>query len=362
MTRKREDISAALDTALSGVYRDPTLFNRIVNQSKGDAPPVKRKLTVSMAFVLILALITCTVAIAAVYRGVSYFMFEMYGEQAALDEDYLISGMEQSHSNPLVSISVVDAYWDGVQLSIAFQVSSSVPGQIIRVDSDCPEHDHYRPVEEADILMHSPDPRYVMITNDENGEITRPHQCGGNWIYEDDDSLTFFLSLPLNSMSERAIVSIPFSFTLTVTGEVFDSVLYYQLPVLNNPVAEHEHVWLPASCVTPKICAHCGRSEGELDAHRYQLSQDGSCFVCMVCAVEMSRFPMTNPTFTLAPGDGSNIVLTLQHRLSELGYYYGVLHGKYDDATTQAIKAYQEDNGLVADGICGHETLRKLFP
>ena len=72
---------------------------------------------------------------------------------------------------------------------------------------------------------------------------------------------------------------------------------------------------------------------------------------------------MTNSIFTLYPGFGSNnIVLTLQHRLSELGYYSGVLHGKYDDATTHAVKAYQEDNGIAADGICYPETLQKLFP
>ena len=57
MTRKPEDIRTAIDTTLSGASHDPTLFNRVVNASKGDTPPVKKKLTLSMALVLVLMLL-----------------------------------------------------------------------------------------------------------------------------------------------------------------------------------------------------------------------------------------------------------------------------------------------------------------
>ena len=53
MNRTPDDIRASIDTVLSGASHDPTLLNRVVNASKGDHPPVKRKLTLSMAFVLI---------------------------------------------------------------------------------------------------------------------------------------------------------------------------------------------------------------------------------------------------------------------------------------------------------------------
>ena len=362
MTRTTETIRPALDAALSGVSRDPALYADVISAAKGEAAPVKRKLTLSMAFVLILLLLISSAAIAVAYRGVSYFMFEMYGDPVALDEDYLISGMEQSHSNPLVNVSVTDAYWDGVDLSIAYHVSPVDPNHSIRVDCDSPAHDHYRPIESADIQLDSVDLLRIAITDHETGAITRPHHCGSNWVYEADDSLSVFNSFTLNSMSGSATVSIPISVMLLDSGEQFDSILHYQLPVLDDPVAEHEHEWLPATCGSPTICTICGRGDNELGDHNYQLSPNETCFVCIVCGVDISRYSMTNPTFTLKPGDASNIVLTLNHRLSELGYYSGILHGKYDDATTQAVKAFQESVGMIADGICTPETLRKLFP
>ena len=362
MTRTPETIPAALDTALSGVSRDPALYAKVISASEGETSPVKRRLTMSMAFVLILALITGSVAIAAAYRGVSYFLFEMYGDPVTLDETYLISGMVQSHSNPLVNVSVTDAYWDGLDLSIVYHVSPVDPGHSIRVDYDYPNPEFYRPIESSDIQLNMIDLSRIAITDRETGEITRPHHCSFDWAYEADGSLSVFTSFTLYSMSESSTVSIPISLMLLDTGEQFDSILYYQLPVLDDPVAEHEHEWLPATCVSPTICTICGRGDNLLGDHNYQLSQDETCFVCIVCGVETSRYAMTDLTFTLKPGNSNNIVLTLMQRLSELGYYSGILHGKYDDATTQAVKAFQESVGIIADGICTPETLRKLFP
>ena len=51
-----------------------------------------------------------------------------------------------------------------------------------------------------------------------------------------------------------------------------------------------------------------------------------------------------------------------QQRLSDLGYYNGYVNGElYDDEVTNCLATFQKKNGLVADGIAGVETQKKLF-
>ncbi len=50
----------------------------------------------------------------------------------------------------------------------------------------------------------------------------------------------------------------------------------------------------------------------------------------------------------------------IQSMLADLGYYDGDINGKYDTATEDAVKAFQEEQGLTADGIVGPETLAAL--
>ncbi len=53
-------------------------------------------------------------------------------------------------------------------------------------------------------------------------------------------------------------------------------------------------------------------------------------------------------------------VSAIQVRLSSLGYYKGNIDGIYGSATEKAVKQFQYDNGLVADGIAGEKTLAAL--
>ncbi len=53
-------------------------------------------------------------------------------------------------------------------------------------------------------------------------------------------------------------------------------------------------------------------------------------------------------------------VLAVQKRLAALGYYTRTLDGKYGSGTVAAVKAFQERNGLKADGVCGIDTMRIL--
>lgn len=53
-------------------------------------------------------------------------------------------------------------------------------------------------------------------------------------------------------------------------------------------------------------------------------------------------------------------VLEIQQALKEKGYYSGELDGIYGSATEGAVKAFQNENGLSADGIAGEKTLSAL--
>lgn len=53
-------------------------------------------------------------------------------------------------------------------------------------------------------------------------------------------------------------------------------------------------------------------------------------------------------------------VAAVQTRLSALGYYRSSVDGKWGSATASAVKRFQSDNGLKADGAVGNATASKL--
>ncbi len=54
-------------------------------------------------------------------------------------------------------------------------------------------------------------------------------------------------------------------------------------------------------------------------------------------------------------------VMELQRRLQELGYYDGVIDGKYYAGTQAAVLAFQAQHQLAADGMAGALTLSLLY-
>lgn len=52
----------------------------------------------------------------------------------------------------------------------------------------------------------------------------------------------------------------------------------------------------------------------------------------------------------------------IQSALKNAGYYQGNVDGKIGPATKDAVKAFQRDNGLEADGVVGRRTWDKLKP
>ncbi len=52
--------------------------------------------------------------------------------------------------------------------------------------------------------------------------------------------------------------------------------------------------------------------------------------------------------------------INIQRALKNAGYYQGTLDGKIGTGTKDALKSFQRDNGLEADGVCGRNTWDKL--
>ena len=74
--------------------------------------------------------------------------------------------------------------------------------------------------------------------------------------------------------------------------------------------------------------------------------------------------PTATPTPTAAAvlkkGSSGADVKTLQRRLKQLGYYTGSVDGDFGDATEKALRAFQDRNNLLVDGIAGKSTMANL--
>lgn len=59
-------------------------------------------------------------------------------------------------------------------------------------------------------------------------------------------------------------------------------------------------------------------------------------------------------------GSRGNEVRQIQKKLKELGYYKGSVDGIYGTGTQKAVRSFQKNCGITADGIAGPKTLRYL--
>lgn len=65
-------------------------------------------------------------------------------------------------------------------------------------------------------------------------------------------------------------------------------------------------------------------------------------------------------TAVLRQGATGGEVKEVQRRLKNWGYYNGAVDGIYGKATVEAVKKFQQKNGLTADGIAGISTYKAL--
>ena len=66
----------------------------------------------------------------------------------------------------------------------------------------------------------------------------------------------------------------------------------------------------------------------------------------------------TTTTSGLKSGATGAEVKKLQERLKELGYYTAAIDSSYGAKTIAAVKAFQQKNGLTADGVAGTATMK----
>lgn len=62
----------------------------------------------------------------------------------------------------------------------------------------------------------------------------------------------------------------------------------------------------------------------------------------------------------LGSGDSGTLVTKYQTKLQTLGYFFGTVDGKYGSAMIEAVKLFQQQNGLDADGYLGAKTREVL--
>ena len=80
----------------------------------------------------------------------------------------------------------------------------------------------------------------------------------------------------------------------------------------------------------------------------------------MLVTFDPNNTPSPTPLL-LKVGSESGEVKQLQQKLAELGYYTGAVDGQYGQGTSEAVKLFQAQANLVADGIAGNDTRAALF-
>ncbi len=79
----------------------------------------------------------------------------------------------------------------------------------------------------------------------------------------------------------------------------------------------------------------------------------------MQALTRQDALPQATAALSRVGSTGSE-VKAIQERLKERGLYHGSIDGIYGSQTEQAVKRFQKQQGLAADGIAGPLTLKKL--
>ncbi|MBW4587054.1 peptidoglycan-binding protein [Aetokthonos hydrillicola Thurmond2011] len=83
-----------------------------------------------------------------------------------------------------------------------------------------------------------------------------------------------------------------------------------------------------------------------------------SCWGCDPSSAGTAKLASATPINTaqesiLKPGSTGEEVKALQTKLKQLGYYDGVIDGLYGSDTSRSVSRFQQEKGLIADGIFG---------
>lgn len=141
MTERRpEDIRRAIDGELSGVGRDPFLYQRILNSKREETPRRRpRKLTVALVALAVLMLSTAA-AVATNWLGVKYFLTERLALPVPVEDAYVVQPVSQSFDSERLSMRATDAYWYAThsddRLDITLHADVQDPEKAFCMDTD----------------------------------------------------------------------------------------------------------------------------------------------------------------------------------------------------------------------------------
>jgi len=80
----------------------------------------------------------------------------------------------------------------------------------------------------------------------------------------------------------------------------------------------------------------------------------------LLITADPNHIPTPTPLI-LRTGSQGEEVKRLQQRLLELGFYTGLVDGQFGQGTAEAVKLFQAQHGLTADGLAGNDTRSLLF-
>lgn len=92
------------------------------------------------------------------------------------------------------------------------------------------------------------------------------------------------------------------------------------------------------------------------------LTADGAVGPATFRVLDEARWRLGDRLLTFVPGAlmAGDDVATLQQRLLDLGFKVGRVDGRFGSRTEQAIREFQRNVGVPADGTCGPATLKAL--
>lgn len=111
----KKRLPQAIDSRLSALESNPFLAQRIINAEKGENPPMKKKISVSLIFVLVLTILSLGAAAALVHSQIADKLYETEGDipKEVLNQIQTPNSIAQS---ALGIITLDEIYYDGNDL------------------------------------------------------------------------------------------------------------------------------------------------------------------------------------------------------------------------------------------------------
>lgn len=121
--RMQESMQNAIDHRLSGLEGNPYLARRIIDAEEGEKPIMKKKLSVSLALVLALMLLTAGAALALTHSRIAEHLFGG-NENIPKDMEEMLLTPQVTEKTTLGVLSIDELLYDGSALHSSFTIAN----------------------------------------------------------------------------------------------------------------------------------------------------------------------------------------------------------------------------------------------